>query len=198
MSHIFNLDDLNDDFNEKIDLDELYEKKHKYDLDKLNIFNKLLARIHNKIKLTSRQKVDEQYCWFVVPEIMIGVPKYDHASCIAYLVDKLKNNGFVVHYIHPNVIFISWKHWIPSYVRSEINNKMGVKIDGYGKIINKEKKALPFEKDDINSIVFNNKNDKNDKDKNDKNYKSINDYKPSGNFLYNEDLMNNIQKKFNE
>ena len=198
MSHIFNLDDLNDDFNEKIDLDELYEKKHKYDLDKLNIFNKLLARIHNKIKLTSRQKVDEQYCWFVVPEIMIGVPKYDHAACIAYLVDKLKNNGFVVHYIHPNVIFISWKHWIPSYVRSEINNKMGVKIDGYGKIINKEKKALPFEKDDINSIVFNNKNDKNDKDKNDKNYKSINDYKPSGNFLYNEDLMNNIQKKFNE
>mgnify|MGYP001360413407 CR=1 FL=1 len=31
--------------------------------------------IHHKIKLTSRQKLDEQYCWFVVPETMIGIPK---------------------------------------------------------------------------------------------------------------------------
>ena len=197
MSHIFNLDDLNDNFNEKIDLDELYEKKHKYDLDKLNIFNKLLLRIHNKIKLTSRQKIDEQYCWFVVPEMMIGVPKYDHASCIAYLVDKLKTNGFVVHYIHPNVIFISWKHWIPGYVRSEINKKMGVKIDGYGKIINKEKKALSFNNNDINSIVFNDKNIK-EINKNEKIFKSIKDYKPSGNFVYNDELMNNIDKKINK
>ena len=49
---------------DKINLDELYEKKRKYDLNKLEIYNKLLARIHNKIKVTARQKIDEQFCWF--------------------------------------------------------------------------------------------------------------------------------------
>ena len=51
MTHIFNLGEL-DDFNEKINLDDLYEKKRDHDISKLNIFNKLLGRIHSKIKLT--------------------------------------------------------------------------------------------------------------------------------------------------
>ena len=87
MSHIFNLPEL-DDFSEKINMDELYDKKQQNDLSKLNIFNKLLNRIHNKIKLTSRQKIDEQHCWFVIPEVMIGVPKYDQGACIAYIYEK--------------------------------------------------------------------------------------------------------------
>ena len=61
MSHIFNLGEL-DDFNEKLNLDDLYDKKREHDLSKLEIFNKLLSRIHNKIRLTARQKHDEQFC----------------------------------------------------------------------------------------------------------------------------------------
>ena len=93
MSHIFSLGDM-DNFTEQINLDDLYEKKREHDLSKLEIFNKLLNRIHTKIKMTSRQKIDEQFCWFVVPEMMLGVPKYNHSDCIAYLVDKLQHNGF--------------------------------------------------------------------------------------------------------
>ena len=55
MSHIFNLDSL-ENFSDKINLDDLYEKKRRYDLNKLDIFNKLLARVHNKIKITARLK----------------------------------------------------------------------------------------------------------------------------------------------
>ena len=40
---------------EKINLDELYEKKKEQDKNKLFTYNKILARIHEKIKLTSRQ-----------------------------------------------------------------------------------------------------------------------------------------------
>ena len=144
MSHIFNLGEL-DEFNEKINLDDLYEKKREHDLSKLNIFNKLLGRIHNKIKLTARQKHDEQFCWFLVPEMMIGVPKYDQGAAIAYIMDKLNNNGFVTKYIHPNLIFISWKHWVPTYVRNEIKRKTGKIVDKFGNVVdtvNKPKKAL--------------------------------------------------------
>lgn len=145
MSHIFSLGDANN-FSEKIDLDELYEKKREHDLGKLDIFNKLLNRIHTKIKYTSRQQINEQFCWFVVPEMMLGVPRYNHSDCVAYLVDKLQQNGFLVKYTHPNLLLISWKHWIPEYVRTEIKKKTNVSIDGYGNIIEDKKSNLqhPF------------------------------------------------------
>lgn len=134
MSHIFSLGDM-DDFSEQLNLDDLYEKKREHDLSKLEIFNKLLNRIHTKIKMTSRQKIDEQFCWFVVPEMMLGVPRYNHSDCVAYLVDKLQTNGFMVSYTHPNLLLISWKHWIPGYVRTEIKKKANISIDGYGNVI---------------------------------------------------------------
>ena len=87
MSNIFTLENI-DDFSEKINIDELYEKKRQHDVGKLELFNKILNRIHVRIKTTSRQKLDEQFCWFVVPEVIIGVPKYDQSACIAYIVDK--------------------------------------------------------------------------------------------------------------
>ena len=174
MTHIFNLGEL-DEFNEKINLDDLYEKKREHDLSKLNIFNRLLGRIHNKIKLTSRQKHDEQFCWFVVPEMMIGVPKYDQGAAIAYIMDKLTNNGFVTKYIHPNLIFISWKHWIPHYVEEDKKND-----------------------DDPNSKLFNNSKALTISSKDKKDYKSIKDYTPSGNLVYNKDLLSKIETRFNK
>ena len=54
MSNIFTLENI-EDFTEKINIDELYEKKRQQDLNKLSLFNKLLNRIHVKIKTISRQ-----------------------------------------------------------------------------------------------------------------------------------------------
>ena len=196
MTHIFNLGEL-DDFNEKINLDDLYEKKREHDLSKLNIFNKLLGRIHSKIKLTSRQKHDEQFCWVVVPEMMIGVPKYDQGAAIAYIMDKLTDNGFVTKYIHPNLIFISWKHWIPAYVRSEIKKKLGYSVDGWGNIIDKKEEDKK-KNDDPNSLVFNNSKALTVTSKDKKDYKSIKDYTPSGNLVYNKDLLSKIETRFNK
>tara|TARA_Y100000591_G_scaffold279117_1_gene257511 strand:+ start:683 stop:1273 length:591 start_codon:yes stop_codon:yes gene_type:complete len=196
MTHIFNLGEL-DDFNEKINLDDLYEKKREHDLSKLNIFNRLLGRIHNKIKLTSRQKHDEQFCWFVVPEMMIGVPKYDQGAAIAYIMDKLTDNGFVTKYIHPNLIFISWKHWIPAYVRSEIKKKLGYNVDGWGNIIDKKEEDKK-KNDDPNSKLFNNSKALTISSKDKKDYKSIKDYTPSGNLVYNKDLLSKIETRFNK
>ena len=122
MSNIFTLENVGD-FTKGINIDDLYEKKRQKDLNQLVLFDKLLNRIHVRIKNISRQKIDEQFSWFLVPETILGVPKYEQASCIAYLMDKLKNNGCSVRYIHPNLLFISWHHWVPSYVRNEIKKK---------------------------------------------------------------------------
>ena len=183
MTHIFNLGDL-DDFNQKVNLDDLYEKKRLHDLRTLDVFNKILNRIHNKIKITSRQKLQEQFCWFVVPEVMIGVPKYNQSDCIAYLIDKLKDNGFLCKYIHPNVLFISWKHWIPTYVRDQIKKKTGLNVDGFGK--------PKQDKQNINDTLKNPNKLSNKDSKKPNDFKSINDYKPSKNFVYSSNILGKI------
>jgi len=208
MASIFTLENITD-FSEKLNIDELYEKKRQYDLNKLALYNKILNRIHVRIRTTSRQKMDEQYCWFVVPELIIGVPKYDHASCIAYLMDKLKENGFNIRYIHPNTLFISWLHWVPSYIRTELKKKTGIAIDEYGQKIdggdnNNEfginKNKMRLEDKNPNDLMFNIKNTADNKSqdntKQKKSYTPIASYKPSGNFVYNDELLNKIEDKF--
>jgi Family of unknown function (DUF5759) len=131
MSNIFTLDNC-DEFSDKLNIDELYERKKSQDQNELALYNKILNRVHVRIKSTSKQQTDQQLCWFLVPEIIIGVPKYNQANCIAYLISKLQQNGFRVRYIHPNLLMISWGHYIPSYVRNEYKKKFGKQIDELG------------------------------------------------------------------
>lgn len=195
MDTIFTLGD-NDDENVKINLDDLYERKQQHDLNTLSIYNKVLNRIHNKIKTISRQQTTEQHCWYVIPEMIIGVPKYDHGACTAYLIDKLRDNGFMIRYTNPNLIFISWKHWIPSYVRNEIKKKTGTVVDGYGNKVdkNEQEKEKEIDSSDPNAFMLNrNKNISIEPPK--KDYKAIDSYQPSGNLIYNQELLRRIEDK---
>ena len=180
MDNIFTL---GNETNEKlrINLDDLYEQKKKYDTNTLIIYNKILARIHNKIQIISKTHKNYDFCWYVIPEMMIGVPSYDHEQCDAYCIDELRDNGFLIRYTHPNLLLISWQHWIPSYVRNEFKKKTGINIDGRGnKIVNKNK--------DENKLVLSKNNNNN-------NFKNINTYKPSGNLIYNNEIFKNIHNK---
>ncbi len=196
MSNIFTLENI-EDFSEKLNIDELYEKKRQQDLNKLALFNKMLNRIHVKIKTVSRQKIDEQFCWYLVPEIIIGIPKYDQGACIAYLMDKLKTSGFNVRYIHPNLLFISWAHWIPTYVRTEIKKKTGISLNEYGQKIEEgedEMKMISNSSDPNDYLLKQNEIQKDKQQK--KEYTPIKSYKPSGNLLYDDDILNKIENKF--
>ena len=203
MTNIFTLENI-EDFSEKLNIDELYEKKRQQDLNKLALFNKILNRIHVKIKTVSRQKVHDQFCWFLVPETIIGVPRYDQGACIAYIIDKLKINGFVVRYIHPNMLFISWMHFVPSYVRTELKKKTGIVVDEFGKKIDENgeerdgsMKSITNVPTDPNDYILNSKNlDQNNKIKLKKEYTPINSYKPSGSLIYDDALLNKIEDKF--
>jgi len=131
------------------------------------------------------------------------VPKYDQGACIAYLLDKLQTNGFNVRYIHPNTLFISWLHWVPSYVRTEMKKKTGIMIDEYGnKIIDDKNDDSTnnrlIEDANPNSILVNSKDQNNSQQSKTgkKNFTPINSYKPSGNLVYDEDLLSKIGGKF--
>ena len=184
MANIFTLEKF-DDFSEKINIDELYDTKKIDDLNKLALFQKILNRIHVRIKLTSKQKKNEPFCWYIIPEVMIGVPKYDQGECIAYVMDKLKENGFLIRYFHPNTLLISWHHWVPTYVRNELKKKTGIVVNEYGQKIDDiqesgETKSLT-QGDNMSSHLFLNSKDS-QHIKPSKQFTPINAYKPTGEF----------------
>ena len=121
----------------RINIDELYESKKKNNLTRLDIYNKLLIKVHNRIKTASRIKNSENFCTFVMPEVLIGYPNYNLEECLLFIIDKLQIDGFLTRYIHPNLLMISWNHWVPSYVRDEIKKKTGKQVNCYGEIENK-------------------------------------------------------------
>ena len=121
----------------RINIDELYESKKKNNLTRLDIYNKLLIKVHNRIKTASRLKNSENFCTFIMPEVLIGYPNYNLEECLLFIIDKLQIDGFLTRYIHPNLLMISWNHWVPSYVRDEIKKKTGKQVNCYGEIENK-------------------------------------------------------------
>ena len=200
--NIFTLSD-EDNLSDKLNMDDLFEKKREISENKLHLYNKILNRIHDKIKITSRQNQGkEQFCWYIIPEIMIGIPRYNVAECVEYILRKLRENNFVIRYTHPNLVFISWQHRVPGYVRQEYKKQTGESIDGMGNLIVNNPLLTNGESSnnnasDPNNLILN-KNDKNDKIKinkeKEKDYNSTKNYKPSG--IYNNDLLKKIQDKF--
>lgn len=195
---------MNDDenFSEKISIDDLYTRKNEIDENKLKVFRKILHRVHTKIKITSRQRKSEQFTFFVVPEFLVGVPRYDVAACTAYIIDKLKDNGFLVKYTHPNLLFISWAHYYDKTKRMNIKKEYGVSIDGFGNVVstkNKSKNMNIDEPGNLNNLMFANKKSSNLKidNKPKKDYKQTATYKPTGNLIYSSGLLKTLQNSTN-
>lgn len=199
MESVFTLANASDG-GENINMDDLYEYKQQKDMEVLATFNKILSRIHTKVKTVSRQLGNPQFCWYVIPEMLIGVPNYDAPGCAAYLISKLRDNGFVVRYTHPNLLFVSWKHWIPSYVRGEIKKKTGIHIDGYGnKVIPKNKKNEanndPYSNDNNNPDALLSNRPPVPPQNAGHAYTPIETYTPSGKMIYNSNLLQNIEDR---
>ena len=185
---------MDDNFNEKLDLDELFkEKKQSYE-HKIKIYQKILSRVHKKIKTTSRMRNSDKFSFFLIPEFILGIPRYDMAECTSFIIEKLSDNGFMVKYTHPNLLFISCQHYLPKYQRVEIKKKTGVALDGYGNVVTKKNRQQ--NKESLNGLLLKNTPaDKKSilKKKNDKNYTDISTYKPTGNLIYNTKMIQSIE-----
>ena len=66
---------MDEPFNEKLKLDELYERTRETSQTKIKTYQKILARIHTRIKAISRQRNNNKFCMFVIPEFILGIPR---------------------------------------------------------------------------------------------------------------------------
>ena len=137
-----------------LNINTLFEEMDQKVLNRLKMFDDILVQIHNKIKISSKNKTF--FCTHQIPEFLIGKPTYKIEDLRKYLINSLKRDKFDVLYIHPNLLFISW---------------------------DKQQKN----KRNVNKVVSNNNNNL---------FKKIDDYNPTGNLLYNDNILSNINSKF--
>ena len=169
----------------RINIEDLYETRQKNDLQRVDTFNKLLEKIHERIKIASRQRINNEFCYYVMPEVLIGCPNYDFEQCLYYILSCLQGAGFLTKYIHPTLILISWRHVVPKYVRDEIHKKTGKKVDLYGNEMVDEGVANVDVYKKENKIISTHNDTK-------KTHSSS--YKPSGKFIYDKEVLNKIQE----
>jgi len=128
-----------------LNIGELYETINNKNKVRMEKFDMILQRIHSRIKYNAR--LEKTYCFFQIPEFIIGVPLYNVSDLRNYLINSLNRNGFTILYVEPNWLFINW----------DLSTMKSPK---------KEKKKQPK-----------------------KDYKLIDEYKPTGNFINEENLM---------
>lgn len=71
-------------------------------------YEQVLEKCHRKIKKAAENK--NLKCLYDIPEFIIGFPLYNLTSCITYIIDSLRNNGFLVKYFFPKLLYISWDY----------------------------------------------------------------------------------------
>ena len=132
-----------------LNLSKLAEmQKDKFKI-KINIYNNILKKIHQRIINVASNSLD-CFCFYVMQDFIFGIPNYNKNECIQYIFKKLIQNGFKVLYTHPNLFYISWNH---------------IKKDN-----NINRKITTSNNENIKKI------------------KDIKSYKPSGNFIYDDQL----------
>jgi hypothetical protein len=174
---------------QKINIDDLYDKKHQRDLKQLSVFNKILNRIHKRIQITGRNKRVDRHIWFTVPEYIFGEPNYDQGECLGFLVSQLEENGFFIKYMHPNTLFVSWENWIPAYTRNEIKKKLGVVLDEKGNVLEKiGEQEIESHDPQVRLMQINAKKDQ-------RQFTPIGQYKPTGNMVYDPEYFEKLEKR---
>jgi len=140
-----------------ININDLFADQKQKEKQKEEIYDSVLKNCHNKIKRAVKLSPYDNFCFYIIPKFIYGVPLYNLEKCINYLVVHLTKNGFKLNYTHPNLLLISWEK------QKEL-----------------AKPSDPLFKNNTNC-----------------NIKSINDYKPSGTLIYNNNYLSDLNKKKN-
>jgi hypothetical protein len=97
-------------------------------------------------------------------------------------------------------LFISWKHYVPNYVRTEIKKKTGTVIDKFGNYVSDAEEAAEGGGGggDVNAMMYTKKGAAAAATVAKKpagDFKPIASYKPTGNLIYNQELFRKIEDR---
>lgn len=121
----------------QLNIRDLYSTINQKTIKRMEIYDQTLQKCHKRIKYNA--DLQRTYCFFQIPEFIIGVPLYNPQEMKSYIINSLKSNGFKLIYVEPNWLFISWN-----------DPASKILIQNGSKSLSKESKAKP--KNDYKSI----------------------------------------------
>ena len=90
----------------QIDMKELYSTINQKTLKRMELYDSILQKCHSRILYNSG--LQRTYCFYQIPEFVIGTPLYDISELRNYVMNSLRTNGFEILYVEPNWLFIYW------------------------------------------------------------------------------------------
>lgn len=114
---------------QQLNIFELYKSINDKKASKITHFEQVLYKCHAKIKLAARN--NHFACFFEVPEFVIGIPLFNVTECITYIITSLKDNGFVIKYVYPKTIYISWDPKVVNKTDIEHNSRNNDEMNSY-------------------------------------------------------------------
>lgn len=130
----------------QLNIKDLYSTINKKNIKRMEIYDTILQKCHHKIKYNS--SLERTFCFFQVPEFIIGVPIYNISELRLYIMNSLKKDGFEYLYVEPNWLFITWNS---KSSKSLINNQAEIKNIKNLKNINTQYKSVDSVK---NSSIY--------------------------------------------
>ena len=91
-----------------ININELFLDKQEKEKNKNEIYDNVLKQCHKRILRSVKLNPYDNYCFYIIPKFIFGVPLYNTNNCIYYLINNLTKNGFNIKYTHPNLLIITW------------------------------------------------------------------------------------------
>jgi hypothetical protein len=116
-----------------LDINSLYETMYSRNIKRYEKFDDILKKLHNRV--TYNAKNEKTYCFFQIPEFIIGVPLYNVEDLKEYLMKSLQKDGFEYMYIEPNWLFVNWE--LKKFKKNQPNKK--IKSQGDYKLIDEYK-----------------------------------------------------------
>ena len=92
----------------QIDIHQLHKNRNERMDRRKYTYQEVLNKCYKRIEVVSNKSYDT-FCYYIIPEILFGVPLYDKNECIKFVFENLVSKGFKIIYLHPNVFYISWE-----------------------------------------------------------------------------------------
>lgn len=77
-------------------------------IKKNECYEKVLDLCHKRIKAAAEYR--QMRCLIEVPEFVVGFPLYNIGDCMKFVISSLRENGFLVRYHFPKILYISWDY----------------------------------------------------------------------------------------
>lgn len=90
-----------------LDLDELERESYNPNKSKKFVFKLILKKCHDRIRKINKEN-DNKACYFDIPLMMLGYPRYDMEMVNYFLITQLTQNGLYAERINSQKIYISW------------------------------------------------------------------------------------------